>query len=95
MKTVWRSLVPDKSRDSLKLIESFFYCARILMSMQWRSLGMRSLNHMLTLFVRFRVSDHNALNILFYLSDVKFFFDSRVETILVLCTLTMPALIYH
>ncbi|XP_034243583.1 dynein heavy chain 3, axonemal isoform X2 [Thrips palmi] len=54
MKTAWRSLVPDKNRDSLKLIESFFYCARILMSMQLRSLVMRSLHHMLSLFVRFK-----------------------------------------
>lgn len=58
MKTAWRSLVPDKNRDSLKLIESFFYCARILMSMQLRSLVMRSLHRMLSLFVRFKVSSY-------------------------------------
>ncbi|XP_052130864.1 dynein axonemal heavy chain 3 [Frankliniella occidentalis] len=54
MKSTWRSLVPDKNRDSLKLIESFFYCARILMSMQLRTLVMRSLHHILSLFVRFK-----------------------------------------
>lgn len=70
LKMAWRSLVPEKNRDSLKLIQSFFYCARILMSMQLRSLVMRSLHHMLSLFVRFKVSfDGWYLSLVLDLSD--------------------------
>lgn len=52
----WKKYIPLKASDSPVLIEKFFDCVNSLLSMQLRSLVMRSLKHFLNFIIKFKVS---------------------------------------
>lgn len=59
LKQHWRKLVPRKPDQSCDLVEKFFSCVNMLMSLQLRSLVMRSLDHFKQLVVAYKVSFYN------------------------------------
>lgn len=56
LKQHWRKLVPRKPEHSCDLVEKFFSCVNMLMSLQMRSLVMKSLEHFKQLVVAYKVS---------------------------------------
>ncbi|VEN60061.1 unnamed protein product, partial [Callosobruchus maculatus] len=53
-KQEWKCYIPVKKNDATELIERFFECANILMSMQLRTLVIRSLKHFISLILKFK-----------------------------------------
>nr|CAI5856319.1 unnamed protein product [Callosobruchus analis] len=53
-KQEWKCYIPVNKKDSTELIERFFECANILMSMQLRTLVIRSLKHFISMMLKFK-----------------------------------------
>ena len=62
----WQYLVPHKEEDSSTLIEEFFACVAALMSLQLRSLVIKSLDDLLTFFQLHHVSSYIMKLIIFH-----------------------------
>lgn len=54
-KQYWKPYVPRQVTDSLEIIERFFKCVNMLLSMQLRWLVMKSVRHVVDFMVRFKV----------------------------------------
>lgn len=52
----WKQYVPRLPTDSLDIIERFFHCVNMLLSLQLRWLVMKSLRHIVDFFVKFKVN---------------------------------------
>lgn len=60
-KSAWKKYIPMRPSDSPVLVERFFDCVNGLLSMQLRSLVMRSLEHFLRFLVKFKVTTSTLL----------------------------------
>lgn len=52
----WKQYVPRLPTDSLDIIERFFNCVNMLLSLQLRWLVMKSLKHIVDFFIKFKVN---------------------------------------
>lgn len=69
-KTHWRQYVPKKPTPCCDTVEKFFCCVNMLLSMQMRSLVVRSLMHFKQLLVTFKVCRCNI--IIIYIHEISF-----------------------
>ncbi|KAG5895229.1 hypothetical protein JTB14_003446 [Gonioctena quinquepunctata] len=53
-KKYWRQYIPKQPSDSVELVERFFECVNTLLSIELRGLVVRSLEHFLSLFIKFK-----------------------------------------
>lgn len=67
-KQYWKQYAPRQATDSLDIIERFFNCVNMLLSLQLRWLVMKSLNHFVDFVVQFKV--RNVIDIIINSFDV-------------------------
>lgn len=51
----WKQYIPLKGTDSIERVQRFFACVDMLLSMQLRSLVMKSLRHFADMIMKFKV----------------------------------------
>lgn len=57
----WKQYIPLKTADSVELVQRFFACVDMLLSVQLRSLVMQSLRHFVEMIMKYKVGPLESL----------------------------------